>query len=367
MKVLYISHLVEQSGWGKASRDILTAMDYAGINVVPRVVLAGGKTVELTQRQFDLINQSSKDCDVVIQHVLPHLYEYSGYFKKNIGMYYSETGQLHHTSYYSYLNMMDELWVPSDIMIEQAQESEVHTPMYKIPHPFNTDINPANYQKLPIAEVHNEFSFYYIGEATRRKNLSALIRAFHTEFSFNEPVQLVIKANRAGMPIEQCVQLVNEFAQAAKEHIKLYYNINTYKPEIIISKDMDDNEIYSLHKTCDCLVIPSCGEAINLPAMDAILFGNKVVGTDKTGINEFVNHLDNGYLVESQLQSCYGMTEGFQDMYTSRETCYSINEIDLRRGMRWAYENSKKHNVTPTPTLLDIGIKIKDRLNESIK
>lgn len=364
IKVLYISHLLEETGWGQASRDILAAMDLAGIDVVPRIVEAGSSGYKPKNKIQQLLSKSDKDCDIVIQHVLPHLYEYHGNFKKNIGMFYSETSKLQYTSYFSYLRMMDELWVPSKMMATQVATSYIDTPIKIIPHPFNTYVNPEKYQRLEIPECNEgDYIFYYIGEATRRKNLSALIRAFHTEFSFNEPVQLVIKANKFGMSAEECAKLVNEFAGAAKQHIKMYYDLNRYKQEIIITSRMTNNDIRRLHQTCDCLVMPSSGEAINLPAMDAILFGNKVIGNVGTGMCEFIKHEDNGYLVQCNRKQCYGMVEGFQDMYTSREICYEIDEIDLMRAMRWAYNNRQPNQAKITPSLLDVGNIIKETLN----
>lgn len=367
MRVLYISHLLEQSGWGQASRDILKAMDSVGIDVVPRVVYANNPSYKPQGRMLSLLQKNSKNCDVVIQHVLPHLFQYDGNFKRNIGLYYAESGELNYTSYFSYLNMMDELWVPSAMMIQQAVSAGVKTPIYQIPHPFN-QIDVNKYNRLPIAECESgDYVFYYLGEATRRKNLSALIRAFHTEFSFNEPVQLVIKASKPGMSNSECANLINEIATAAKENSKLYYNVSKFKREIIINSDMSDDNIRELHKTCDCLVVPSSGEAINLPAMDALNFGNMVVGNKNTGIKEFVRHLGNGYLVKSHLKNCYGMVDGFKDMYSARETCYEIDEIDLCNGMRWAYNNRGKHTTTLSPTTEEVGLIIKERLYESSK
>lgn len=365
MRVLYISHLLERSGWGQASRDILRAMDLAGIDVVPRVVTANNPTHEPDARTQELLCRSSKNCDVVIQHLLPHLYQYSGHFKKNIGLYYAETGNLNYTPYFSYLNMMDELWVPSEMMRQQALDSGVITPVYLVPHPFR-EVQTQKHDKLDIQEcLEGDYIFYYIGEATRRKNLSALLRAFHTEFSFNEPVQLVIKANRAGMSNESCASLVNEFASAAKEHSKLYYNVQKYKQEIIITSDMTDDDILKLHQTGDCLVVPSSGEAINLPAMDALQFGNKVVASAFTGAVEFLQQpSNNAYLVNAQPKNCYGMTEGFQDMYSAREECYEIDELDLMQQMRTAYNSGKvKNKENLHPNLLDVGLMIKSHLN----
>ena len=73
MKVLYIGHYREGTGWGRAAIDYILSMDAAGIEVVPRAVKLNDRQPELPPRLLELENQESSGCDVCIQHVLPHL------------------------------------------------------------------------------------------------------------------------------------------------------------------------------------------------------------------------------------------------------------------------------------------------------
>ena len=50
MKVLYIGHYREGSGWGQAAIDYILAMDSVGIDVVPRAVNLNQRHLQLQER-----------------------------------------------------------------------------------------------------------------------------------------------------------------------------------------------------------------------------------------------------------------------------------------------------------------------------
>jgi len=85
MKVLYIGHYKEKSGWGQAARDYILAMDSVGIDVVPRAFKLGNPSAQLPSRLLELEKKSAIGSTICVQHVLPHYMEYNNGFKKNIG------------------------------------------------------------------------------------------------------------------------------------------------------------------------------------------------------------------------------------------------------------------------------------------
>ena len=87
MKVLYIGCYRDGTGWAQAAVDYILSMDAAGIDVVPRPVKLNERKPELPQRILELEKKSDKNCDVCVQHVLPHMLDYNGRFKKNIILY----------------------------------------------------------------------------------------------------------------------------------------------------------------------------------------------------------------------------------------------------------------------------------------
>ena len=78
------------------------------------------------------------------------------------------------------------------------------------------------------------FVFYFVGEMIRRKNPVALLKAFHLEFTTDEPVELVIKGNLSGMSEEESRKHIEEMCNQVKTNLKLYPDLSDYKEEKIM-------------------------------------------------------------------------------------------------------------------------------------
>ena len=343
MKVLYAGVYKDGTGWANAAQGYILALDAAGVDVVPRAIKFNDRQAEVPQRILQLEKKSSKGSTHVIQNVLPHHMEYSGHFSKNIGIYFTETDSMTSSCWPSRLNLMDELWVCNEQMVEAARKSGVVNKISVVPVPCDT----SRYEEAEassrntFAELTNErFRFYFIGELKRRKNLVSLLKAFHLEFGFNEPVDLVIKANIGDESQDECKKHIQEMSRAVKENLKLYRNIQDYKEEILITSFLDDRTLLDLHKCCDCLGAPSFAEAWCIPAFDAMAMGNPPIVNNVGGMKSFINQ-GNGWLVGNFIEPAFGMQDTFQDLYSGRENWWNIDIIHLRRCMREAYENKE--------------------------
>lgn len=368
MKILYLGHYREASGWGQAARDYILAMDSVGIDVVPRCVYVGNPTAQLPNRIIELEKKSSKNCDICIQHVLPQLMVYNGNFKKNIALFASETDTLIPSNWAQYINMMDEAWVINSIMAYEYQ-TELNIPIHVVPHACDVNKYKKNHKPLDIPELDGNFVFYFIGELNRRKNLAALVRAFHVEFHNTEPVSLLIKVGCPGLSQEQIVQNVVDMCTTTKKHLKLYPSVDMYKDEIILPVKLSEDEMGSLHKTGHCFVMPSHGEAWCIPAMDALGYGNPVISTYGTGMDDFVVDGENGFIAESSLEPCFGMSDTFTWLNTGWENWRSVNIESLKKNMRKCYEELDKkikQHAAETPNKFSyevVGNRIKELLS----
>jgi glycosyltransferase involved in cell wall biosynthesis len=329
MKVLYISHHRENSAWGEVAINNILALDSVGVHVVPRAIKLDKPRQELPQKIIDLEKQDSQECDVCIQHVLPHYLTYNDSFTKNICIYETETEDWDHTSWPKYINMMDEAWVPC---FDMTRQDYITIPKYVIPHAQNMEKYQKTYEPLPLQVPVGNFTFYFIGEYNRRKNISALVRAFYTEFSTNEPVSLVLKINKAGST--NLFEEVSTYVDKIKQGLRLYQNPILYKPAHIITDWLSDDDIMALHLTCDCLVIPSHGEAWCQPAFDAMAMGNPVVATCCGGMADY---LPNDLLVDADLDDVFAYDHVFPSFGTAREQWYIPKISDIRMSMREAY------------------------------
>lgn len=342
-KILFIGHLLEASAWGAANQNFVLALDKAGIDVVPRAIRLGKPAQEVPDKIKELLRKPSAGCDVCIQWVLPHHYVYNGNFKKNIGYLILEHHGLKLTDWCRHINLMDELWVPSKETIEYAEEDGITKPMHYVPHAFDFNVYNNVYQKVPELSSKT-FKFYFIGELHRRKHLASLLRAFHNEFHSNEPVDLVLKLGKAGASPEETLQETRTICQQVKETLRLYSEPRMYKNEIIIANRLSDEDIYRIHCSCDCYVTSTYGEAFNMPAFDAMMFGNTPICTDCGAMRDYIEHNRNGMLVKAEKESIIGLTEMFDGIGTGREWWWNINGLELQKSMRAVYQAAGKIN-----------------------
>lgn len=340
MKILYISNYRDGTGWGIAALHYMLAMDSVGIEIVPELIQYNNRNLEPPERIKELEKNSRKNCDIVIQHCLPSDYEYCGHFKRNIGVYFTETSCIKNIGWINKINLMDEVWCCNPQMIEAAKISGITVPTELVPIPCNPSKYIDYYEPLNIPEIKDTFVFYTISDTSKRKNLPALIKAFHLEFLPYEPVSLLIKSTSEQRGAEQVGQQLNEMISVIKQGMKLYRNLNDYKQEIIISQYLDDKDLMRLHKTCDCFVSTSYGESWNEPAFDAMGMGKTPIITNVGGPKYFIicgNDNEAGWLIPYSETPCFGMVESGPDIYTSRENWYDISITELRKAMREAY------------------------------
>ena len=339
MKVLYISNYKDGTGWGNAATDYILAMDSVGIDVVCRSISFNGEKGEVHPRILELERKSSRHSNVCIQHLLPHMLDYNGRFEKNIALYESETSNFKSSRWTEYINTMDEAWVVNKQMSEASLSSGVESPIRIIPHTFDTSKYDKEYKPLdiPYMDIENKFVFYFIGEAIRRKNIFALIKAFHLEFDVDEPVDLIIKASKGGMSDDDCGKYIKELCDTAKENLKLYPSNDLYKSEFITTGFLDNEKMMRFHKTMDCFVMPSYGEAWCIPALESMALGVPVIHTQGTGMDDFCS----GWPVQSRSTRCYLANDSLDNVYTSLTSWQEIDIEALASTMRIAYETYK--------------------------
>jgi glycosyltransferase involved in cell wall biosynthesis len=275
--------------------------------------------------------------DVVIQNALPH------YFSRqpdcwNIGIAYFESAKWTQINWHSYCNLMDEIWVSSKAEENILRKSGVKTRISIVPMPIDTSWLSKDAAPLDIPNIDDSYVFYYIGEMIHRKNIEGLIIAFHREFTKNEPVKLVIKTTKLLHSSEELSVVMQQQISDIKSKMRLYQNEDLYASEFLITDFLNQQELAGLHKLGDCLVLPSRGESLSRPVMEAMYMGNDVIVTNDTGMADLVG--DCGFLVESHETPVYVPDPPLANLYTSWETWREPSIIDLQRQMRAAYESS---------------------------
>jgi glycosyltransferase involved in cell wall biosynthesis len=195
---------------------------------------------------------------------------------------------------------------------------------------------------LPI--TGKPFIFYFIGEHVNRKNLTALVLAFHLEFGLSEQVELLIKSNKSGISANNLHQAIDAELQQVKQSFGIYRTIQDYKKELILTERLSDEDMCRLHNSCDCFVMPSHGEAWCIPAMDAAGFGKQPIVSGNTGMTEFINN-NTGWVIPTSNFPVLGIDRPIDYLYRGREEWVNIHIPLLRQAMREAFNGVKKQGI----------------------
>lgn len=337
MRILYIGNFRDFTGWGSfATRQIL-ALDAAGVDIGVRCIKLNANKDIVPERILEL-EQKRGDFDIIIQNVLPHYSEYNGRFAKNIIYYMSETSNFASSTWANHINQMDEAWVPSVHNGNASRDSGVDIHLRVIPTAVNLEQFKSPPPPLSLRnDFKNDFIFYTIGEFNSRKNMGALLKAFHLEFHKDESVQLMIKTSPTGLGGNP-QEVIQNFINGVKTGLKLSPRLTDYKEEIIICENLASEIIPRIHVTGDAFVSTSHGEAICLPALDAMGWGRPVIAPRHTGFVEYLND-DCAFLVDSYEDSVFNALDTFGDLMTGRESWYEVSVPSLRRSLRAVYEN----------------------------
>jgi len=326
MKVLYIGHYRDGTGWGNAAINNILAMDAAGIDVVPRAITYESDDRPYPDRIKELESKPKDGCDVVVQHTLPCNYWYDGSYK-NIGCLACETSDFKSTGWQHNCNLMDEIWVPSLITKQQTLASDVKKPIKIIPYSLDLSDyeNAETKHGQKIDNLQNNFTFGFVGEFIERKNLKALIQAFHMTFEPQEPVNLFIKTSKT-----ELTQL-QKYCRRISDGLKLR---KKYKEEVIVVGRMEKEDYISVLSQVDCFVMPSRGEAFCIPSLEAMALGIPSIYTMYIGMEHVV-----GQPVRSNSVPCFGAMETLPNLDTADADWQEIEIRGLSETMRYMYSH----------------------------
>lgn len=336
MKILYIGHVREQSGWGNATRDWIRCLLAAGVDLTVRSIDFDPK-VHLEPEIVDCMRKKDTGYDAVIQNIIPTHMEYHAKAGKNIGLFFLDSFNIEYTPWSQKLALMDEVWTTNTQALKEVSKYKQNCHLI---FPA-VDLHKYTYarQQMFIPQTEGNKKLYFIGELNPRKNIGSLIKAYYLTFHKNDPVSLILKLNSSLGP-ERTGQVVYEDIQKICSDMKLYPSFEDYPSINIISDEMTDDDILNLHYSCDCLVMPSYNEGFCIPAFDALSIGNQVIGTDVGGLREFSYYgLQDLTLVSGTFEPVEKMRNLFSNVFTSRESWKQINIEELSNAMWSWYQN----------------------------
>lgn len=361
MRTLFIAPYRDGSGWSKAALDFIRAFQQAKLDLVIRPIKYNLHNENLPKDILELENKDIRGCDNIVYFTLPDHIIYNSKFKKNICYLLYETSDFNKSNWAQRLNLMDEVWVPSEFVKTVAINSQVKVPIKIVPIPVNLDkyLKNHNVYKQIDDDKHGDFLFYTICETNNRKNLSALIKAFHLEFDLNEPVNLVLKVSGQKSTPSQMYDYCN--------YVKKELRIARSKKEIILTNSyLSDNDIDSIHMSCDNFVSTSYGEGWCIPAIDALGFGKTPIVTGWSSFTEYLTNKE-GWLVNYDLVPVQGMENHPCSLYYGNELWASISIPHLRKCMREAYSQPQLKESKLSASLSKIFEFSYEQVGEKIK
>jgi glycosyltransferase involved in cell wall biosynthesis len=342
MKVLYIGHYKEASGWSNAAINNILSIASNNVDIACRNIKLTNTESQIDTRILNLEKNNLDNIDYCIQHVLPHHLVSTKKFKKNIAYFAGESNTLKYNIWKDYLDAMDFVWVPnSDLKANLINDGISESKLEVIPHAFDINKYKTPFGRLNFGSNNHKFKFYYVGELNDRKNIESIIRSFHAEFNNYEPVCLVLKVKKTGVNPNDLAKHVNNMCSQIKKEMRLYANINDYHSEIVISNDMTFDQIHSLHQSCDCFVGPSHGEGWSIPAFEAMCYGKTPICSNEGGTKEFIdkNNKATGWLINGSQSICNHSDPAFPHIFTGREEWFQPDESEIKKAMRYYYDN----------------------------
>lgn len=343
--ILYIAPYYNTDGWGEASRGYIHSLINAGHNLTIHPIYYHNNINSEFNDYFSRYESTKYDnYDCVIQKCIVGDFFYDSRYKKNIGITEIETNDWS-ACYESIrnINILDELWVPSNFEKRTLIKSGVKIPIKVISQPLDTENIKSNQDyklKLP-SSIENTFIFYTIGEFIERKNLNALITAFNLAFDYNDPVSLVIKTSISGKSSSEAKTIIEKNISTIKQ--KIQYK-QKFKKELIITDRFSYKDIIGLHNACNCFVMTSYGEAFCRPAAEALVLGKTPVINKNTGSGDYIDE-SNGYLINSKkipvLMNNRPLSSNY-DFYHANQYWHEIDIYELIHTLKDIYHQHHK-------------------------
>lgn len=158
------------------------------------------------------------------------------------------------------------------------QKSGVKTPVYLVPHGADTQtFNPEN-KKFTFKEAKNKFVFVSIFDFQHRKNPETLLKAYWSEFTSRDNVLMIIKTY--GSSRRKIVNSISNYKR------RLGFTGGT-APLRVLTGILPEEQLKGLYTLGNAFILPTRGEGVGLPYMEALSSGIPVIATGWGGQMDF--------------------------------------------------------------------------------
>jgi glycosyltransferase involved in cell wall biosynthesis len=327
-QVVWKGPVLQSTGIGTASREYVLALHRQGIDLKAA-----------TSRNW--LARSSSKPRVLIYHGLPHRLDFNKarkHFKYIMLNTVWETTKIP-TNWFPHINRYDAVCVPSVQNKTALRNSGVKVPVFIVPHGVHTQkYSPLN-KKLSLPVPKNSFVFVSVFTFQHRKNPEVLLRAYWEEFSSKDRVALVIKTN--GFNSLENSQWIRNRIYAYKKRRGVRSNT---APIQLITNRTSSEKLKGLYTAANAFVLPTRGEGVGLPFLEALASGIPVIATRWGGHMDFLTDR-NSFLINYQLKPTtssmkHAISRSFSSLFAQKGQRWAEPVIGhLRKQMRFAYEH----------------------------
>lgn len=183
-----------------------------------------------------------------------------------------------------FLNIFDELWVPSDFCVNIFTKY-TGIPVIRFSHPiqklaFSDEFDFSEYNIKPNSKVY--VTIFDSLSTTIRKNPEATIESFIKVFNDDPESILIIKTHNL------------DRSKDAQKALEKYSGISNI---ILINEHFSKEKLHSLIQKSDVLISLHGSEGFGLTMAEAMSYGKIVIGTGYSGNLDFMN-VNNSFLVQ---------------------------------------------------------------------
>jgi glycosyltransferase involved in cell wall biosynthesis len=297
-QVVWRGPVLDATGYGTASREYALALDRQGVDVkietytwnFPYHLQDDKKRIRLQQLiEKPVSNQKTK---ILIYHSPPSVIDNKEKSRFDFCILNTvwETNRIP-DEWLQILSTYDAVSVPCTHNIDALQNSGVRIPIFLVPHGADTKMFHPDNKRFELNEEENEFVFVSVFDFQHRKNPEGLLRAYWEEFTRNDPVLLVIKTYGSSRR--------NIRAAIMKYKLKLGFGDHS-APIYLMTGICSETQLKGIYTAGDAFVLPTRGEGVGLPFIEALSSGLPVIATGWGGQMDFLNE-HNSFLVDYEL------------------------------------------------------------------
>ena len=293
IEVHWNGHFLDYGGFSRMNRAMAFGLSNKGVSVKleiePNILNHVNKS---TQKQIELMTKTkiAPDAPKVYGVTVPSLLSHAG---KKILYTMIETSETIHKDYVGKLNMVDEIWVPTQYGKKILQKNNVHPPIYVMPLGVDTERYCPDAKPFDFGMSLKGFVFISVFRWSYRKGFDIMLRSFMEEFDGTEDVTFLMVSRAVECPEEiGSNKIISDF-----NDIKSFINKDGALPHVALyNKPIPERSMPGIYTAADAFILISRGEGFGLPFLEASSCGLPVIGSYCSGQTDFLND-DNSYLV----------------------------------------------------------------------